>query len=268
MKRPIMCPILLVAAAATLRAQEPPPRSLDELNWMEVGRLVPDSITTVLLPVGTLEAHGVVNNGADNTVPESLAVHLAPLVDALIAPTVKYGVTGSIGEYPGTFGIDDAVFEQYVHQVLRGLAGNGFRNIVVLNEHGPNGPALRRAAERAWRETDARLLVTEWWSMTEDLVEAIYGGPGGHAGSNETGAVLAVRPDLVRRELYRGPGMTTANPEGWTAYPFPSSVLLYRAGEGLPDFDAARARAYFDGTVDRLASVILDVVAKWDAAGL
>ena len=250
------------------QSSSPSSRWLDDLNWIEVGRLVPHTITTVLVPVGTLEPHGVINNGADNIVPESLAVRLAPLTEALIAPTVKYGVTTTLGEYPGTFGITPATFEAYVYEVLRGFADNGFRNIVVLNGHGPNGAPLRRAAERVWHETSARLLVTEWWSLTADLVEEIYGGAGGHAGNNETGAVLAVRPDLVHPELYSGEEMTTPRPEGWTAYPFPSSILLYRPGEGLPDFDRAKARRYFDGTVARLADVIQDVIAKWDLAGL
>ena len=257
-----------LAAAVSLAAQEPRSRSLDDLNWIEVGQLVPARITTVLLPVGTLEPHGVVNNGADNTVPESLAVRIAPRVDALIAPTIKYGVTTTLGEYPGTFGISPATFEAYAYEVLRGLAASGFRNIVIINGHGPNGPPLRAAAERVWHETDARILVTEWWSLTADLVADIWGGTGGHAGNNETAAVQAVRPDLVRRELYRGPEMATPRGEGWTAYPFPSSILLYSPGEGLPDFDASRARRYFDGTVNRLVEIIEDVVRKWDMAGL
>ena len=258
----------LVLAGAPLAAQQPKTRSLDDLNWIEVGRLVPESTNTVLVPVGTLEPHGVVNNGADNTVPESLAVYVAPRINALIAPTVKYGVTTTLGEYPGTFGISPETFEEYLYEIMKGLAANGFTNIVVINGHGPNGPPLRNAADRVWQETDSRILVTEWWAMTADLVEEIYGGQGGHAGNNETAAVLAIRPDLVHRELYTGPEMTTPRPSGWSAYPFPSSILLYREGEGYPDFDPSRAKRYFDGTVDRLVEVIGDVIGKWQAAGL
>ncbi len=245
-----------------------PHRLLEDLNWITVGALVPDSIHTVLVPAGTLEPHGVVNNGADNTVPYALALRLAPRVNALVAPTIPYGVTTTLGEYPGTFGISPETFEAYVYEVLTGLAATGFQNIVVLNGHGPNGAPLRRAADRVWRESASRLIVTEWWSLTADLVEAVYGSQGGHAGNNETGAVLAVRPDLVRADLYTGRDMTTPRGEGWTAYPFPSSVLLYREGEGYPDFDRAKATRYFDGVVDRLAALITDVVVKWNRAGL
>ena len=258
----------LIWVTTPIAAQEPRTRSLDDLNWIEVARLVPERMTTVLLPVGTLEPHGVVNNGADNTVPESLAVYVAPRVEALIAPTIKYGVTTTLGEYPGTFGIAPETFETYVHEVMKGLADAGFTNIVVINGHGPNGPPLREAANRVWQETDSRVLVTEWWTMTADLVTEIYGSTGGHAGNNETGAVLAVRPDLVHRELYTGPDMTTPRPEGWAAYPFPSSILLYTEGQGYPDFDEGKAKRYFEGTVDRMVEVIRDVVGKWERAGL
>lgn len=256
----------LLALPAALPAQSS--RSLEELNWMEVRELVPARVRTVLLPAGILEAHGVVNNGADNLVPESLAVRIAARVNALIAPTIKYGVMGSLDEYAGTFGIPAGVFEQYAYHVMRGLAAQGFRNIVVLNGHGPNGDPLRAAAQRVFRETDARILVTDWWTMTGDLVAAIWGEAGGHAGNNETAAVLAVRPDLVHEDRYEGAAMATPRPEGWAAWPFPSSILLYRPGEGYPDFDRGRARRYFDGVVDRLVTVIDDVIAKWERAGL
>lgn len=270
MRRHVMVGLgVALALASEARAQAAEPRLLlEELNWIEVQRLVPDSVRTVLLPAGTLEPHGVVNNGADNTVPAALALRVAPRIGALVAPTIPYGVTTTLDEYPGTFGIAPQTFEAYAYEVLVGLAKNGFHNIVILNGHGPNGAPLRRAAERAWRETASRILVTEWWTLTADLVQDIYGSAGGHAGNNETGAVLAVRPDLVHPELYEGPGMTTPRGEGWTAYPFPSSIVLYRAGEGYPDFDRSKARQYFDGTVDRLVTLITDVTGKWDRAGL
>ena len=259
---------LAVANPSVAQDSDGQTRLLEDLNWITVGALVPDSIQTVLLAAGTLEPHGVVNNGADNTVPYELAIRLASRVNALIAPTIPYCVTTTLGEYPGTFGIEPETFEAYVYEVLTGLAKIGFRNIVILNGHGPNGAPLRNAANRVWHESDSRLLVTDWWALTADLVEQVYGSQGGHAGNNETGAVLAVRPDLVHAELYTGTEMTTPRGAGWTAYPFPSSVLLYRQGEGYPDFDRGKAMRYFEGVVDRLESLITDVVSKWDRAGL
>ena len=59
-----------------------------EINWMEFHEWVPQKITTVLLPTGTLEAHGVENNGADITAPVEIARRMAARVNAMIAPVV------------------------------------------------------------------------------------------------------------------------------------------------------------------------------------
>lgn len=260
--------VAAVAPGAATAQRSSDSRRLAEMNWMEVAEIVPSRTETVLLAVGTLEAHGVTTSGADILVPDSLAGRLAERLDALIAPTINYGVNTSIDEYPGTFGISAELLEETAEAVMRGLAANGFRNIVVLNGHGPNYGPLNEAARTVFRDTDARVLVINWWTVTADLVEQIYGSQGGHAGNNETGAVLAVRPDLVLQDRYTGDDQATPFVSGWSAWPFPSTIGLYAPGEGYPDFDRGKAKAYFEGVVDRLATITRDVIGKWEAAGI
>jgi creatinine amidohydrolase len=96
---------VLVAAllcGTCVRAQQPSTRLLDELNWKEFRQLVPANIKTAILTVGTLEAHGFINNGADNTVPVAIANAIAPDVNALIAPHIPYGITDILAPYPGS----------------------------------------------------------------------------------------------------------------------------------------------------------------------
>ena len=52
-------------------------REMDRINWMEFKEFIPSKINTVLLPTGTLEPHGVINNGADNTAPTAMAKTIA-----------------------------------------------------------------------------------------------------------------------------------------------------------------------------------------------
>ena len=111
---------LAVATLGATAANAQTTRLLEELNWIEVGQLVPDSTQTVLLPAGILEAHGVINNGADITAPVELSARLAPRVNALIAPVIPYGVQGSLGGYPGTFGISAETYEEYAYETMRG----------------------------------------------------------------------------------------------------------------------------------------------------
>ncbi|MHB1297877.1 MAG: creatininase family protein [Gemmatimonadaceae bacterium] len=84
-------------------AAAPRTREMNDLNWMEFAEWVPARVRTVLLTVGTLEPHGVANNGADNTAPVAIARAIAADagINAFIAPHVPYGVTGSMAPYPG-----------------------------------------------------------------------------------------------------------------------------------------------------------------------
>jgi creatinine amidohydrolase len=74
-----------------------------------------------------VEAHGVTNNGADITAPLALARAMAPKVNALVAPAVPYGVTGSLDPYAGGITIGEGAYRAYLGDVLAGLARNGFR---------------------------------------------------------------------------------------------------------------------------------------------
>ncbi len=250
---------------------QPTTRELERINWMEFREIVPQKINTVLLPLGTIEAHGVIANGTDIIAPVMMARAICERVNAMVAPVVAYGFTGVLDAYPGGFTIPETVYRAYVHAVLVGLAGNQFRNIILLNGHGGGQTAILAAlAQEVGRETGTRILLINWWSYCSDVVQEIYGEDGGHAGNTETAYMLAVDPALVQKERYSGPEMATAipAPNTWSAYPFPSSILLYREGEGHPVFDETKARRYFDGVNAKVAGLIEETIRKWELAGL
>ena len=246
-------------------------RALDDLNWREFQRLVPEKIDTVLLTVGTLEPHGVINNGADNTAPVALARALAEDVNALIAPHIPYGVTGTLAPYPGALHIPEDVFRAYLHAVLVGLARTGFHKIIVLNGHGGSQTEILESVTREVAlEHRVAILLTNWWTLCSDVTQEVFGEDGGHAGINETAFIQAIDPKLVHRELYTGPDMATANPPkgAWSATPFPSSISLYKPGQGWPkDFDQKKADEYFRRVVAKVGALIKDTVRKWRMAG-
>ena len=244
---------------------------MERINWMEFREVVPGEINTVLLPLGTLEAHGVIPNGTDIIAPVAIARAIAPMVNAMIAPVVPYGFTGILDAYPGSFTVPEPVYREYVRAVLIGLAGNQFKNIILLNGHGGGQTAILSAlAQEVGRETRTRILVINWWSYCSDVVQEIYGEDGGHAGNTETAVVMAIEPELVKKDRYTGPEMATAipAPNTWSAYPFPSSILLYKEGEGLPVFDEAKAKVYFEKVNRKIAALIAETIGKWDAAQL
>ncbi len=249
-------------------AQQPRTREMNDLNWMEFQELVPSRVETVLLPVGTLEPHGVANNGADNTAPLAIARSIAGRVNALIAPVLPYGITGSLDGYAGAFQISEPAYRAFVGDLLKGLARQGFRNIIVINGHGgPQTAILNELAERTGREHRVRTLVVNWWSYCSDVTLKIFGEDGGHAGWNENAFIQAIDPKLIQRERYSDALATARPPAGsWSAFPFPSSIILYQPGQGYVKFDQGKADAYFRAVNDKVAKLVLETIAKWDAA--
>lgn len=245
-------------------------REMTDINWMEFKEYVPSKINTVILPTGTLEPHGVINNGADITAPVALARKIAREVNAMIAPIIPYGITGSMDAYPGAFSISETAYRAYARDVLAGLAKNGFRNIIVINGHGgPQTAVLNQLATEIGQEKRVRTLVINWWSYATDITLSVFGQDGGHAGWNETAFIQAIDPKLVHKDRYSDE-MATPNPAAGTysAYPSPSSIGLYKEGQGYVKFDQAKADEYFSKVTQKVAKLILDVRRKWDMAGL
>jgi creatinine amidohydrolase len=263
-------PAAAQTAATNAQADFVSTREMERINWMEFREVVPSRIKTVLLPTGTLEPHGVINNGADNTAPMAIAQRVARRVNAMIAPTLPYGMTGSLEAYPGAFQITESAYRPFIKQVLEGLAKNGFRNIIIINGHGgPQTAVLNAVAAEVSTERRVRTLVINWWSFASDVTRQVFGEDGGHAGLNETAFIQAIDPSLVQQKRYKD-DLATAYPAPgtWSAAPFPSSIGLYQPGQGYPKFDQKKANEYFEKVTDKVAGLISEVIRKWDMAGL
>jgi creatinine amidohydrolase len=112
-------------------------------------------------------------------------------------------------------------------------------------------------------------MTVNWWSTCSDVTKDVFGEDGGHAGDNETAFIQAIDPSSVLPERY-SPEMASAYaaPNTWSAYPHPSSIGLYQAGQGYPKFDAAKAKTYFEKVNAKLEALIRDTIARWERAGL
>jgi creatinine amidohydrolase len=248
----------------------PSTREMERINWIEFREWVPAKIQTVLLPLGTLEPHGVAPNGTDILAPVAMAREIAPRVNAMVAPVIPYGFTGILDAYAGSFTIPEDVFRAYVRAVLAGLAKNKFKNIILLNGHGGGQTAVLSAlVQEVGRDTGTRILTVNWWSYCSDVTLEVFGEDGGHGAENETAYVMGIDPALVQKEHYKAE-MATALPlpNTWSAYPFPSTIMLYKEDQGYPTFDPVKAKIYFAKVNDKIARLIQETIAKWDMAGM
>jgi creatinine amidohydrolase len=258
-----------LAAAGAAQTKSPTTREMALLCWQEFGELVPARIRTVLVPFGSLEPHGVIPNGTDSLSPEAMAREIAARVDALIAPTLNYGMTDAMKAFPGAVSIPGETYAPFAEAVLDNLASNGFKNLIVLNGHGGNTTVLNAAATKVANARRVRVLVVNWWTLADDITKAVFKQNGGHAGNNETAYVQAFLPEYVHPERYKPEMASPLAPTGaYTTVPVVSTILLYEKGQGYPTFDAAQAKEYFRKVNDRVAELVLDTIAKWDLAGV
>ncbi|MFN0026313.1 MAG: mycofactocin biosynthesis peptidyl-dipeptidase MftE [Acidimicrobiales bacterium] len=154
----------------------------------------------VLVPLGSLEQHGPhLPLDTDTRIAVALCVGAARAwaqdpqphrAQLRIGPTIGYGASGEHAGFAGTLSIGTEALSAMLVELTRS-AGPEIEALVVVNGHGGNHEAVRRAAEVAHRE-GRRLLA---WSPPLP--------PDGdhHAGWVETSVMLALHPTLVRLEL-------------------------------------------------------------------
>lgn len=247
------------------KKQVPTTREMNLMTWTEFYELVPARVKTVLLPVGSLEPHGVIPNGTDNICPTAMARAIAKRLNALIAPTLNYGITPAMQGYPGAISVSARSYRPFITEILKGLADNKFENIIVLNGHGGNSTILKEVTTAVANEKRVRILIVNWWSLADADTQAVFKEDGGHAGNNETAYVQAVVPDHIHPERYQK-WMAMANAKGgaWYAVPVAASIGLYKEGEGYPTFNSRQAKEYFQRVNDRVVGLVTTVIENWD----
>lgn len=244
--------------------------NLADLSWEAFREQVPRRVDAVLVPVGTIEAHGAMALGTDTLIPSALARDLAPRVGALVAPAIPYGVTNSLLPYPGSTTVSSATFQAYLFEAAAGLVDAGFRRVVLLNGHGGQTSEVASVVRRLWAERRAFTVALEWWGVVADISREVYGEvTSGHSGVEETAMVLAIAPDLVDASRHTAIRRAPRIP-GVQARPFPASIILDRAergGDGAPVLDREKARVFYERTAAAVEEALRSVFEGWDELG-
>jgi creatinine amidohydrolase len=248
------------------RKDAPAERRMSRLNWMEFAEWVPDPVATVLIPVGTLEAHGITSLGTDNEIATHLAEAVAERLNALVAPTIPYGVNVGLGALAGGTHVKSSAFVPYVAAILTTLTHQGFRNLVIVNGHGGNTDALRDAMRQVHEETGAYVASYQWWTECSPIAEDVLGAPGAHAGVDETASMLSIAPDQVFTDRW-DPSLAFEVRGSLTTYPAPGSLLYYGGRRSDPVLDLKKARLYWDRVVEHTGELLEDLVLRWEREG-
>jgi len=181
----------------------------EKLTWPEINDAI-DLGKVCVIPCGAVEQHGAhlpldvdmvcptgIANGAGRLVPEKM----------LVLPTVCYGYTGHVMDFPGTINNHFTHFIDHVLDITKSLAYHGFKKIVLLNGHGSNMPNLDLVARRTNLETDAECILAAWWNLLtvdKDFLprwrESKFPGGCAHACELETSLYLYLEGDDVRKD--------------------------------------------------------------------
>ena len=237
------------------------------LRWADVSRetlneALPEAL--VVLPVGATEQHGRhLATGTDTLLAATAAERAAELAadrgnrTLVLAPVLPFGASDHHLPFGGTLSLTPETLLAVLVDLLRSVAADGGRRVVLVNGHGGNVGVCHAAAAAA--STRHRLAVAhvDYWRFA---VDDPAGGVPGHAGEFETSLVAAVRPHAVGTV----PPRTHPLPEA-TGAPKPKGVTvhdpaLWTAVDGYTDHPeratAEHGAAWLDTVVAGLAACL------------
>jgi creatinine amidohydrolase len=211
--------------------------------------------------------------------------HLATFTDTILVTGVADGVEARLSEvvlqlptlwlgashhhlrFGGTLSAAVDTHVNLLCDLLEPLLNDGFQRILVLNGHGGNIDTMQMALRRLQpRYRDRILSAASYWDLAARELAALAEGPRkvmGHACEFETSMMLALRPDLVRKEeirddvpreepvlrgLYLAEDMFQRTDHGAVGYPERAS--------------AEKGRALLAAAVERTAEVVQALLAR------
>src|SRR5215213_9943127 len=129
---------------------------LEELTWTELRDGIRAGKTTVIVPVGGTEQSGPhIVLGKHNVREKVLAGRIAAsLGNALVAPVIAYVPEGAIDppaghmRFAGTISIPEGAFEATLEGAARSFRQAGFRDIVLIGDHGGYQKSLVKVAAK------------------------------------------------------------------------------------------------------------------------
>ena len=222
---------------------------IEELTWTEVRDAIAAGRTTIIVPVGGTEQSGPhMALGKHNVRVHVLAGRIAAeLGNALVAPVVAYVPEGPVDatsghiKYPGTITVPPDAFKSLLEGAARSFRRAGFRDVVLIGDHGGYQGELAAVAarlNREWAATPVRAhFIAEYYRAgVEPYAQALRGKGltdaqiGLHAGAADTSLMLAVDPRLVRVDRLAA---APAAGDGVSGDPRPSTAALGQLGVEL-----------------------------------
>ncbi len=249
---------------------------LAEMSWQEARSAIEEG-RVAIVPVGSTEAHGPhLPLDVDTHSVSHIAALAAERTNAVVAPALPYGYATTWMSFAGTITLQAATFQTVVYDIVSSLVQHGFRNVIVLNGHRPNGTAVdvavRRVVDDLPADHDAQVTGLSYWEpgamAIHELRRSRVGGMG-HACEFETSVQLATRPESVHMERLEGVhtplvgwDLVAPGEPGRTYGRWPAPSVDHPAVFGDPSLATAESgHAFIAATIEALVRFIEELRA-------
>jgi creatinine amidohydrolase/Fe(II)-dependent formamide hydrolase-like protein len=178
-------------------------RTIGALTFQEIGTALRAS-SILCLPMGSMEQHGPhLPLDTDTVLAEAFTRRIVErwgeTHDLWQLPSISLGLSREHDWAPGTLSLSvggmTALLRDLARELTRALPA---RNLLIVNGHGGNRGILEALGRELRGDFGLNLGALHLGAMISPVVEAA--APEIHAGKDETSVMLALAPDLVRRE--------------------------------------------------------------------
>ena len=179
-----------------------------DMSWEQMQEYL-EHEDRVILPLGATEQHGRhLGLGTDSLEAEAIALGVAQATQVAVMPTMNYGMSHSLLNFPGTISLRPTTLMLVVEDILRTLYRHGFRRVLIVNGHGGNLASITSTVQMVAQDLmDLRIKIFEWWTdaqMVPIMIDKLGPQQGTHASPGETALMMAVRPSGVHLERLTG----------------------------------------------------------------
>jgi len=255
---------------------------LEELAWPDVKDYLASDPKRIIVGLGATENHGPhAPLFTDTLITRAVAERMAIMLDALIAPVLPIGHSPQHLSWPGTISWPNRLVADALIATTRDLARHGFDSFIFFSGHGGNRVAIELAISevldvfpklKCVHANQLSVQTSEWFrqSMITVTGQPLEGLWGAHGGEQETSAVLALRPELVRPERYgpsadvsvylsrnRDPAVTMADRDLHSHAPNGNWGDPSRA-------NSEQGYAFFDGVAAEMARRAAEILERGD----
>jgi creatinine amidohydrolase/Fe(II)-dependent formamide hydrolase-like protein len=194
-------------------ARPPSTRSVGDLTFLEVSHCLQET-SILCLPIGAIEQHGPhLPLDTDVVVAEELARRIVARwgeeLDLWQLPTISISLSREHDWAPGTLSLSIQTFVALMRDMARDLArALPARNLAIVNGHGGNRGVLDNLLHELRCDFALNACVLHPFDLSKVELEEMT--PDVHGGKGETSVMLALKPQLVRRDLIAPAGAPPA----------------------------------------------------------